>query len=324
METFAKIKRIKVKGELILNKLVIGVSSLVILILIISIFEYEKSIEDLPPTQNNVKPSEFEQAPEPLQPILVTDSAGYSLKNDKLNITYDKGENWIAVPVEVDQLFTGEYNGNKTQLINGSFILTDKRATFIYGEGSFEYGYTIKLISTLDKGATWEQSVVYHEAPSIRFRKVDFLNDKFGYVILSGDRTMSQEWSTTFLTNDGGRTWREAAYPGTTRLIYDGGFVDVNTGFLSYGVINPEEPDFYVTTDAGLSWNKATFNIPEQYNRVFVTTEVPFIEDDHLAVLLNQGPNGDYMGGKVKGKFISYDHGLTWEFASEVKPIEES
>lgn len=70
--------------------------------------------------------------------------------------------------------------------------------------------------------------IVYENAPAIRFRKVDFPTDKFGYVILSGDRTMSHEWSATFITNDGGKTFHEAAYSGTTRLIYDGGFVDEN------------------------------------------------------------------------------------------------
>ncbi|MEH7237484.1 WD40/YVTN/BNR-like repeat-containing protein [Bacillus sp. JJ1562] len=306
-----------------MKSLIIGVSSLVILILIISILYYEKSFENTPhlPEDNTSSP-ESQDRPEDLQPTIVTDSIGYSLQNDELKITYDNGEDWVTVPVEVDQLFSGEYNGNKMELINDSFILTDKRATFLYGEGSYEFGYTIKLKTTLDKGATWQESIVYENSAGIRFRKVDFLNEEFGYVILSGDRTMSQEWSTTFITNDGGKTWRETAYPGTTRLINNGGFIDENTGFLSYGVINPEEPDFYVTTDAGLSWNNATFNIPEKYNKVFVTPEVSFKEDDHLAILLNQGPNGDYMGGKVKGKFVSFDNGLTWEFESEVASNE--
>ncbi|MFS0823394.1 WD40/YVTN/BNR-like repeat-containing protein [Bacillus sp. 1P02SD] len=300
-----------------MKNLMIMVSSLVILILIISIFQYEKSFDETSPVQEDIlSPSENRERAESLHPNIVTDSIGYKLQNNELKITYDNGDDWVTVPVEVEQLFSGEYNGNKTELINDSFILTDKRATFLYIEGG------IKLITSLDKGITWQESMIYQNAPGIRFRKVDFLNEKHGYVIVSGDRTMSQEWSATFITNDGGKTWRETAYPGTTRLIYNGGFVDENSGFLSYGIINPEEPDFYVTTDAGFSWNKSTFSIPEKYKKIFVTAELPFKEDDHLAVLLNQGPNGDYMGGKVKGKFVSYDQGVSWEFASEVTPNE--
>lgn len=295
----------------------IVVSSLVILILLISIFQYEKSFDETQPMQEDISsPSKNRERPESLQPTIVTDSIGYTLQNNELKITYDNGQEWVTVPVEVEQLFSGEYNGNKTELMNDSFILTDKRASFIYIEDS------IKLITSHDKGVTWQESTIYQHAPAIRFRKVDFLNEKFGYVIVSGDRTMSQEWSAAFITNDGGKTWRETAYPGTTRLLYNGGFVDENTGFLSYGIINPEEPDFYITSDAGFSWNKATFSIPEKFAKVFVTAEVPFKEDGHLAVLLNQGPNGDYMGGKVKGKFVSFDRGLSWEFTSEVASNE--
>ncbi|THE11735.1 oxidoreductase [Bacillus timonensis] len=300
-----------------MKNLLIVVSSLVILLLIISIFQYEKSFDGTPPVQEDMSsPSENRERPESLQPTIVADSIGYTLQNNELKITYDNGDDWVTVPVKVEQLFSGEYNGNQTELINDSFILTDKRATFLYIEGA------IKLITSLDKGVTWQESLIYQHDPGIRFRKVDFLNEKFGYVIVSGDRTMSQEWSATFMTNDGGKTWRETAYPGTTRLIYNGTFVDENTGFLSYGIINPEEPDFYVTTDSGFSWKKATFSIPEKYHQIFVTAELPFKEDDHFAVLLNQGPNGDYMGGKVKGKFVSFDQGLSWEFASEVAPNE--
>ncbi|MEH7384484.1 oxidoreductase [Bacillus sp. JJ1521] len=306
-----------------MKNLVIVVSSLVILILIISIFNYVKPIEDTPHLQDEItNPAEPQDRPEPLQPTLVTDSIGYSLQNNGLKITYDNGENWVTVPIEVDQLFSGEYNGNKTELINDSFILKNNRTMFLYAEGSYELGYTIKIKKTLDKGATWTESIVFEKSSGIRFRKIDFLNEEFGYVMLSGDRTMSQEWSGTFITNDSGKTWREAASAGTTRLIYNGGFIDESTGFLSYGVINPEEPDFYVTNDAARSWNKAIFYIPDKYNKVFVTAEVPFKEEDHLSVFLNQGPNGDYMGGEVKGKFVSYDNGLTWEFAMEVEPNE--
>ena len=75
-----------------------------------------------------------------------------------------------------------------------------------------------------------------------------------------------------------------------------------------------------MTLDGGNTWNKAIMHIPTEYNLIFVQAETPVKEQDHLSVLVNQGPNGDYKGGKVKGKFISTDHGETWEFQMEVKP----
>src|SRR5699024_113044 len=153
-------------------------------------------------------------------------------------------------------------------------------------------------------------------------RKIDFLNDKFGYVIISGGRTMSEEYSLAFLTNDGGETWQATTDPPTTRLIAVGNFVDESTGFLSYGTSNPEKPEVYVSQDGGGTWEHAIFHMPEDYDQVCVQAEEPVKEGDYLSVLVNQGPNGDYAGGTVKGKFISEDNGLTWEFQMEMNPDE--
>ncbi|WP_449540260.1 WD40/YVTN/BNR-like repeat-containing protein [Ferdinandcohnia sp. Marseille-Q9671] len=301
-----------------MKNVIIGISCLIILILSISLFTYEESLTLYTPTQD-IEESTDEISKdgtkfEELRPIIVSDSIGYSLQNNELNVTYDNGENWTSVPIFVDALFTGEYRGNKQELIENSYILTEARTTFLLAEDS------IKIVTSLDQGKSWKKSVVTETFPPLRYRKVDFLTDHFGYVILSGDRTMSQEWSTVFVTNDGGQSWREASQSGTTRLLYDGGFVDERTGFLSYGIINPETPDLYVTLDGGSSWTKANIVIPEKYNKIFVTAEIPYKEDGSLAMHLNQGPNGDYKGGNVKGKFVSRDNGLTWEFVMEVPP----
>lgn len=264
--------------------------------------------------KNNQSPNEQVQPrPDLLQPIN-NDDISYSLQNNELNMTYNKGENWIKVPIEKDLLFNGEYMGNKQELIDGSYILTENRAAFLYKQGAILVKYS------LNQGKTWQDGVVTDSFPDMRFRKVDFLNNQFGYVIISGDRTMSQEFSIAFLTHDGGKTWEETTVPPTTRLIADGGFLDETTGFLSYGTINPEEPDLYITQDGGNTWSEAVVRIPDRYDKVFVQAEIPIKEGDHLSVLVNQGPNGDYQGGKVKGKFLSNDNGLTWEFSMEVQP----
>ncbi|GIO27974.1 WD40/YVTN/BNR-like repeat-containing protein [Ornithinibacillus bavariensis] len=266
--------------------------------------------------RNNLQeetPNEIENTP--LQPVN-DDPISYSLQNDELTITYNKGKDWIKVPVDKNLLFNGEYQGNKQELIEGSYVLSEERLAFLYKQVGLNMKYTT------DQGNTWQDSVIAEEFPELRFRKIAFLNDSFGYVIVSGDRTMSQEYSTVFLTFDSGKTWTKTEDPPTTRMIAFGSFVDEKTGFLSYGTINPEAPDVYVTQDGGKVWRHARLSIPAPYGKVFVQAEAPFIEEDHLAVLVNQGPNGDYEGGLVKGKFISKDNGLTWEFLQEVEPDE--
>ncbi|MFD2777340.1 WD40/YVTN/BNR-like repeat-containing protein [Ornithinibacillus salinisoli] len=224
--------------------------------------------------------------------------------------------------MEKDLLFEGDYNGSKSELIDQSYILTEDLVAFLYSRESDWSKKQILLTYSVDQGETWRDTVVSEQFPSLRFRKVDFINELFGYVIISGDRTMSQEYSTVFLTHDGGETWRETDHSGVTRLISDGGFVDENTGFLSYGTLNPTEPDLWVTQDGGVSWSKSDVQIPEEYIPIFVSAEVPVMEGEELVMLVNQGPNGDYEGGRVKGQFVSNDNGLTWEFLREVMPDE--
>jgi hypothetical protein len=38
---------------------------------------------------------------------------------------------------------------------------------------------------------------------------------------------------------------------------------------------------------------------------------------------VNQGPRGDYQGGKVMARYISLNDGATWTFANLVDPDQE-
>ncbi|RWR06540.1 oxidoreductase [Siminovitchia fortis] len=257
------------------------------------------------------------QEPPMEQPLYADEAVDYSLQNNEVNITFDKGKSWLTVPIEKENLFNGEYSGNQEKLMENSYVLTEKRTAFLYSEQD-----SIKILSSSDQGESWQESVVAEHYPPIRFRKINILNDHFGYVIISGDRTMSQEMSSVFLTHDGGNTWKEANHSNITRLVADGGFIDGQTGFLSFGILNPEQPELHVTQDGGASWSEAEIRIPKKYHKIFVIAETPFKEGNQLAMLVNQGPSGDYSGGKVKGKFLSRDGGKTWEFDGEVQSDE--
>lgn len=296
-------------------------AGVVIIGLVIATFFYHNQSKTLAMPMNVIleKQIEQEQTEEPEQTLYAENTIDYALQNDELHITFDKGENWTQVPVEKDTLFAGDYNGSEQELIADSYMLTEDWAAFLSVSGDVQNEELVITYSS-DQGETWQDSVVTDVYPSFRFRKVVFLNEDVGYVIASGDRTMSQEGSSVFLTDDGGESWEETNSPETTRMVADGGFVDEDTGFLSYGTINPEAPDLYVTQDAGDSWEQADVQVPEKYEEIFVNAEVPLKKDDHLTILLNQGPNGDYQGGNVKGKFISEDNGKTWELSEEVDP----
>lgn len=81
--------------------------------------------------------------------------------------------------------------------------------------------------------------------------------------------------------------------------------------------------EVYVSKDLGYSFERML--VPEHeddvwdfpFNDIFTDLEVPRIEDGHLVVYANQGPNGDVKVNS-KAKFISIDDGLTWKFDSYV------
>ncbi len=296
-----------------MKNVIFGIAVLIIVGQIAGLIFYPMSPKSTVGQEPNI------QEPPMKQPLYADETVDYSLQNDEVNITFDKGENWLPIPIEKDALFNGEYSGNREELIENSYVLTENHAAFLYSEGASPEENSIKLIHSFDKGKSWEEVIIAEDYPPIRFRKVAFLNDRFGYIIISGDRTMSQERSSVFLTLDSGNTWKETNNSNVTRLVADGGFTDEQTGFLSFGILNPEQPELHVTQDGGATWNEAEIRIPNKYRKIFVIAEAPFKEGNQLAMLINQGPSGDYAGGEVKGKFLSKDNGKTWEFSTEVQ-----
>ncbi|MBD8004155.1 WD40/YVTN/BNR-like repeat-containing protein [Bacillus norwichensis] len=291
-----------------MKNIVLSIATLIIVGLIAGLFFYQM------PSKHAEVQEPNDQAAPATQPLYANETIDYSLQNDEVSITFDKGKNWLPIPIEKEVLFNGEYTGSKEELIENSYILTKKRVAFLYYEND-----TIKMLSSTDQGESWQKTVISEHYPPIRFRKIAFINKHFGYVIISGDRTMSQEMSSVFLTHDGGKSWNETNNTNVTRLVADGGFTNEQTGFLSFGILNPEHPDLHVTKDGGANWSKTEIRIPKKYNKIFVIAEAPFKDGNDLAMLINQGSNGDYLGGKVKGKFLSKDEGKTWEFDREVQ-----
>ncbi|CAD5901915.1 conserved hypothetical protein [Carnobacterium maltaromaticum] len=233
-----------------------------------------------------------------------------SIKGEKLYVTYDSGEEWLEVPKELKKIQAGEYQASdKNGMMKKSYYLSEENTSFLYVD------HGLGIIQTVDKGKSWQEYKITSESIGLRFRKIDFLTKNFGYVIFSSGRVVRQESTEVYLTTDGGKNWKETANTGNTHLVQAGGFIDEKTGFVSFG----QSPNLYVTQYSGASWHVATIQVPDKYKDIFLIAETPKKENDQLTVLLNQGEVGDYLGGFVKGKFVSSDNGMTWTFEGEVE-----
>lgn len=239
----------------------------------------------------------------------------------QLKLTYDSWKHQIILPYPLDDFFGGEYSGDKQALIAGSYILTPERTGFIRTEYASEGSPTQNVYYTYteNQGNTWKNVALAEQTAAVRFRKLTFGQDGFGYIFLSGGRVMGQEGYLSYVTQDGGKTWQEKQVAkGISRLLTDACYLNENVGFMSFGGVTPTEPSLYVTTDGGNTWLEAAFEMPDEWKKVFVVAEAPHLEDGKLKVMVNQGPMGDYKGGTVKGVFTSEDNGMTWTYVSEI------
>jgi photosystem II stability/assembly factor-like uncharacterized protein len=242
----------------------------------------------------------------------------YEIMNDSLQVTYNNGKDWGEVPVNVEELFEGDYNGTTEYLIEGSYVIRPERTAFVLGGHG-----PVHLLLSPDQGETWEKVLVSNEMPGVRMRLLGFTSEQDGYLILTGGRTMSSEGHLVLKTNDGGLSWyKTKSVEETMSLVTDGGFINNEIGFISFGSFNregqPPRPWLYRTGDGGNTWEEVAVPIPDEYKGYFTEAEVPVFNGDEGTLLVNQGPNGDYLGGNVLAKFTSYDLGKTWTFAGLV------
>ena len=253
----------------------------------------------------------------------------YQIQNEQLEVTYDNGEHWRKVPVTVEDLFKGDYSGPKDVLIEGSYLISPEMTAFVSTPDwkAFENGgdTTIKILKSTNKGKTWDTTSVPSPFPSARLRLLGFTSKQNGYLILSGDRTMSSEANAILKTDDGGKTWvNVGSVLDNYRLVTSGGFINDTLGFISFGTLNvmdePGRPSLYRTIDGGKTWAEVDIPIPAEYKGIFVVAEIPTFDGTQGTLLVNQGPSGDYQGGKVLARYISIDEGATWNFANLVDP----
>ncbi|CEG25455.1 WD40/YVTN/BNR-like repeat-containing protein [Bacillus sp. B-jedd] len=251
--------------------------------------------------------------------IKASEGVKYEIKDGVLMVTYDNGQKWVEIPVRPEDLAV-DANGRRPEqeLIGGTYVISPKKTAFLLNG--------LRVLISNDKGETWDTVTVSDQGPpGERFKKLGFTSDEDGYLIITGDKTMSWEAHFIFKTNDGGKTWHSAKpVENESKLVTDGGFVTDRLGFLSFGELRyegqPPVPNLYRTSDGGEQWEHIKVPIPEEYMGYFTIAEIPAFKGTEGTLLVNQGPSGDYMGGKVLAKFASKDEGKTWVFTGLVDP----
>lgn len=255
-----------------------------------------------------------EEVTEPVEEPAPTGPAiSYTIDQSGLQVTMNNGQDWMKVPVEVDELFAGEYQGSKTELIDQSYVLSQDRLAFIVG--GFEQ---TAVLSSTDQGKTWNTAELPDAIQGIRLRIIGFTSEQDGFVILSGGRTMSAEGNQIYQTTDGGKTWNLAGGAPSERIVQSGTFVSKDIGFMSFGSTGATE--YYRTTDGGSNWDTFEVELPGIYKDVFSVMESAEFDGDQIVMQMGQGTNGDYYGGNVKARLVSDDNGESFEMTGLIDP----
>jgi photosystem II stability/assembly factor-like uncharacterized protein len=160
------------------------------------------------------------------------------------------------------------------------------------------------VLRSRNRGAAWS-NVAVAGAESLDFRDVQAFDAERALVVSAGSPAV------IYLTEDGGRTWRE-----TCRDPREGAFFDAAAFWDgSAGIVfsDPVDGEFLVirTADGGETWSR----IPPRCLPVPIEGEAGFAASGSCAAVYGDGRAWIGTGGSAARVLFSRDRGLTWASA---------
>lgn len=264
--------------------------------------------------------------------------AYYQIKNNFLSVTYDGGEKFINVPVDISKLpiVEGSSTGSQT-LERGSYIVNTTTTAFLYGGRISGNDRTpLTVVYTTDMGSEWitcEVDAVY----GAQFYYIDFFDENNGVIVAEFNSNGTQNYSKIYKTTNGGETWSSSGQGPSTQQIKGVKFISVQTGFFAYEYDEDVDSNLYMTTDGAKTFEK--IYLPEQklestvvdavgedatWSSVFKEATTPVVDkNSDIIVYLTQGATGKYNDGRTAAKYISSDRGATFKYAGLVEITSE-
>ena len=262
--------------------------------------------------------------------------ARYEIINSILSVTYDGGETYITVPVDIHNLLMQE--DSSTILKSDSYKVSTTMTAFMYG-GKISNGkeMPVTIIYSNDMGKNWFTCEIA-EIYTADYYYVEFFDEKSGVVVAGYDRFDSQQTSKIYVTSDGGETWSDAGTGPTNNIIKGVKYIDEDNGFFCYDYVEGMDSNLYMTKDGGKTFSKILLEEQEldstaangtesdgqtgteklTWSDVYKEALVPFYEDNgKLIVYLTQGSDGTYNSGKTAAKYESDDKGVTWKYVGQ-------
>ena len=256
------------------------------------------------------------------------DFVQYRIRSSSLEISFDGGETYSAVPVAIKNLMLSD--DDTSVLESGSYVLSQAVSAFLTGGATINgEKVPVSVIYSQDQGESWVTTPI-DQIFDVSKTYIKMFNENDGVMVIAYAKAGEQEFSKIYRTRDGCETW-ETVGNGPENFALKGVLLtDPDTAFFTYHYNENVKNNLRVSHDGGKTFTEVTWpegkfdenteNKDLKWSDVFKEATVPVQEPNgNLVVYLTQGDGGTYMGGQAAAKYVSADNGNTWNFAEIVQ-----
>ena len=246
----------------------------------------------------------------------------YRIRNSTLQVSYNGGNSYTNVPLEVTRL---PYSSTSAEeLAVGSYYVSSDITAFLSG-GMVVDGTRapVSLTYSTDMGQNWK-SVSIDEIYDVDLYYLRVVSPDDIIVALGYSRTDQTEYSKFYYVAGG--TVREGGSGYKNQPLTGIMFLNDNIGFFSYAYEEGDEGTLYETRDGGSTYSLVQLDSQQldsgsgslTWNSVFVQALVPRLDDQgNLVVYVTQGGGTKYNNGKTMARYISTDEGKTFTYTGQ-------
>lgn len=251
-----------------------------------------------------------------------TSNYQYRIKADTLQVSYDGGNSFAKVPVDVNRL---PYStGSAEALASGTYYITPEITAFLSG-GMIVEGTRapVSVTYSTDQGKNWTSAAI-DEIYDVDLYYLRVVSPDDIIVALGYSRTDQTEYSKFYYLKNGTVTEGGSGYK--NRPLTGIFFLNDDIGFFSYAYEDGDDATLYETRDGGATFTAVKLESQKldssagnlTWDSVFVQALVPILNDDgNLVVYVTQGSGTKYNNGMTKACYVSTDEGKTFTYTGQ-------